>query len=156
MPRARGQSPTSHHQGIPTNINRPISLIPAGDSTPIPVRGMPQTQQPSTLAAPPPTRSPRQCFSAVASDRRCRPPSHTWEILRGSFRSSSTYSHRLPIEAGLPTPSVPPLHYGRNRPLLQGHPAHHRPVRRGYRRTGFVPPIQGRCQTQNGHLAGCD
>ena len=31
------------------------------------------TQQPSTHAAPPPTRSPRQCFSAVASDRRSRP-----------------------------------------------------------------------------------
>ena len=47
-------------------------FIPAGDSIPIPVRGMPQTQQPSTQAAPLPTRSPRQCFSAVASDRRSR------------------------------------------------------------------------------------
>ena len=58
---------------------------------------MPRTQQPSTHAAPPPTRSPRHFFSAVASDRRCRPSSHPWEILRCSFRSSSTYSHRLPI-----------------------------------------------------------
>ena len=90
-------TPTSHHQGIPTNINRSISLIPAGDFTPKPVRGMPQTQQPSTYAALPPTRGPRQCFSVVASDRRCRSPSHTWEMLRGSFCSSSTHSHRLPI-----------------------------------------------------------
>ena len=33
-------------------------FILAGDSNPIPVRGMPQTQQPSTHAAPPPTCSP--------------------------------------------------------------------------------------------------
>ena len=81
---------------LPTSTTPFPSSLPC-DSTPIPVRGMPQTQQPSTHVAPPPTRSPRQCFSAVASDRRCRPPSHTWEILRGSFSSSSTYSHRLPI-----------------------------------------------------------
>ena len=43
-----------------------FSCIPAGDSTLIPLRGMPQTQQPYTHAAPPPTRSPRQRFSAVA------------------------------------------------------------------------------------------
>ena len=49
------------------------SFIPAGDSTPIPVRGMPQTQQPSTHAAPPPTHCARQCLSAVTSDRRSRP-----------------------------------------------------------------------------------
>ena len=75
--RARGQSPTSQYRGIPTNINRPIFPIPAGDSTPIPVRCMPQMQQPSIYAAPPPTRCPRQYFSAVASDRRCQPqPKH--------------------------------------------------------------------------------
>ena len=55
-----------------------------------------------------------------------------------------------------PTPSVSPLHHGRNRPLLQGHPAHHRPVRHGYRRTGSVPPIHRRRQPRNGHLAGYD
>ena len=73
-----------------------FSFIPASNSTPIPARGIPQTQQPSTHTAPPPTRSPRQCFPAVASDRRSRPPSHPWKILRGSFRSRSTYSQRLP------------------------------------------------------------
>ena len=49
--------PTSHHRGIPTIINRPVFLIPAGDSTSIPVRGMPQTQQhtqqPSTCGSGP-------------------------------------------------------------------------------------------------------
>ena len=35
-----------------------------------------------------------------------------------------------------PIRNTPP-HHGRNRPLLQGHPVHHRPVRCGYRRTGF-------------------
>ena len=71
-------------------------FISDGDCTPIPVRGMPQTQeqtqQPSTYAALPPIRSSRKCFSAVAPDRRSRPPSHPWEILRGSFRSRSIYS----------------------------------------------------------------
>ena len=61
---------------------RRFSFIPAGDPTPIPVRGMPQTQeqtqQLSTHAAPPPTRRLRQCFSAVTPDRRSRPPSHPW------------------------------------------------------------------------------
>ena len=109
---------------------------------------MPQTQQPSTHVAPPPTRSPRRCFSSGCFRPALPPPSYTWEILRGSFCSSSTYSHRLPSETRLPTPSVPPLHHGRNMPLLQGRPVHHRPVRRGYRRTGFIPPIQGRFQPQ--------
>ena len=109
---------------------------------------MPQTQQPSTPAAPPPTRSPRRCFLSGCFRPALPTPSHTWEILRGSFRSSSNNSHRLPIETRLPIPSVPPLRHGRNRPLLQGHPVHHRPVRRGYRWTGFIPPIQGRCQPQ--------
>ena len=87
-----------------------VSFVLLGDSTPIPVRGMPQTreqaQQPSTNAAPPPTRWPRQCFSAVASDRRCRPPSHSLEIRRGSFRSRSTYSRRLPTAPNTPSPII--------------------------------------------------
>ena len=84
----------------------PFFLIPAGDSTHIPARGMPQTQQPSTHAAPPPTRSPRQCSSAVDSDQRSRPPSHPWKILRGSFRSRSTYSRRLSTATNAPSPAV--------------------------------------------------
>ena len=91
-----------------------FSFIPAGDFTLIPVRGMPQTQQPSTHAAPPPTRSPRQCLSVFASDRRSQLPSHPWEILRGSFRSRSTYSRHLPTvrtplreeSANAPSPTV--------------------------------------------------
>ena len=74
-----------------------FSFIPAGDSTHILVRGMPQTQQPSTHAAPHRTRIPRQYFSAVASDlthgryfgvrSTAAPP---------AFRTRSTYSRRLP------------------------------------------------------------
>ena len=65
------------------------------------------------------------------------------------------YPTRLPTKRhnSLPPPpprpttsTLPPLHHGGNRPILQRHPAHRRPVRHGYRRTGFMPPIQGRCQ----------
>ena len=105
---------TIHHVAPPwyTYQHQPprFSFMPAGDSTTIPVRGMPQTQRLSTHAAPPPTRSPRQCFSAVASARCSRPLSHPREILRDSFRSRPptaaahlqpppTYSRRPPTAA---------------------------------------------------------
>ena len=102
---------TIHHVAPPwyTYQHQPpqFSFMPAGDSTPIPVRGMPQTQRPSTHAAPPPTRSPKQCFSAVASGRRSQPLSHPREILRDSFRSRSTYSRRPPTAAAFqPHPTL--------------------------------------------------